>query len=127
MMIRFVAILACLALTLPALANGGDSEPIRVTAITQSGNAMPTPDAPRAVVTHVEFEALSGGCTEAGHFSLRVEQKEDVQKVTVIRNHPDGCEGVARFIPLSLDTGELQAYKPVRVMNSFPVTYRFVQ
>ncbi|MES3039396.1 MAG: hypothetical protein V4736_15920 [Bdellovibrionota bacterium] len=103
-------------------------EEILVTKITQYANLMP-PITTDRVSTTIDFEALSGGCTNEKDFELKVTEKkvanEVVQLVTIVRLKPDFCEAVLHNKVLKLETNLLSARR-ILIQNPTLVEQNFV-
>ena len=52
----------------------------------------------------IAFDVVSSGCTEASHFSLRLDpEAPDTYRLSIIRHRQDRCRMAAHIVTLSLD------------------------
>ena len=123
-----LASVLALATASAAFANGGDLETVKVDSITMTGDLMPrTSPRQSPIRTRIQFSVVSNGCTYSDHFSVKVEKKEDVQKITLVRGKADLCKRTPSLVDLSVSTTELNRLLPVRIMNPFPIQKGFTR
>ncbi|MBI4402583.1 MAG: hypothetical protein HY537_00390 [Deltaproteobacteria bacterium] len=95
-------------------------EAVLVKEINQFINMMPPlpPTGPR-VLTSLNVDVKSSGCTRDEDFQIRVGQLPHAQVLTVVRIKPDYCEAIEHTVTVELRTENLVNFrqKPAQVSN----------